>query len=293
MLNRFIIFFICNIFMVPGFANLIIDMDKYKYSVTLEGSVTVSEFYWAVGCGNNTACNGGQHEFGPAIFVKVVDAQGKDASIIYANNNYPTCNQHYPESTRYWSNAEKSSFVQWVNSYLSSSPVYHLYQATDIPPSTIQSYQLMAVYFRCKSPQNGVALHTQLYPETVTIINPPPIVGTCSLNSQNLNLNYSSNSLNVNSITQSTDLNISCTSGDANDYQLKLIGTDVTKGRLNFGNGVSAQISINGTQVQANGLGIQLNSLTSRSIPIIATLVGTASSSGITNANGILVLDAL
>ncbi|MEY0878580.1 hypothetical protein [Providencia manganoxydans] len=290
MLNRFIIFFICNIFIVPGFATVIIDMDNYKNYVILEGSVTISDVEWPRGCGNNTGCDGGQHTAGPAIAIKVVDAQGKDIILGYVNNNYPTCNQHYSDSPLYWSNAEKASFVQWVNSYLSSSPVY---QAYDIPPSTILSYQLLAVYFRCKSPQNGVALHVQLYPETVTIINPPPIVGTCSLNSQNLNLNYSSNSLNVNSITQSTNLNISCTSGDVNDYQLKLIGTDVTKGRLNFGNGVSAQISINGTQVQANGLGIQLNSLTSRSIPIIATLVGTASSSGITNANGILVLDAL
>lgn len=290
MFKYFVVFFICNIFFIPGFATVTIDMANYKNYVTIAGSVTVSDFTWVQGCGNQSGCSGGQHREGPLVYVNVVDTQGKDIFIGYVNNDYPTCNQHYPERSVYWSDAEKTSFVQWANSYLSSSPIY---QIRDPAPSAIQSYRLSGVYFRCKSPENGVALHVQLYPEAGEIINPPPIVGACSLNSQNLNLNYSSNSLNVNGITKSTNLNISCTSGDAKDYQLKLIGTDVTNGRLNFGNGVSAQISINGTQVQANGLGVQLNSLTSRSIPISATLVGIASNSGITNANGILVLDAL
>lgn len=291
MFKHFVVFFICNIFFIPGFAATItIDMANYKNYVTIGGSVTVSDFSWSQGCGNQSGCDGGQYSEGPLIAVNVVDTQGKNILLRYVNNDYPTCNQHYPDRPVYWSAAEKTSFAQWANSYLSSLPIY---QIKDLFPSSIQSYRLNAVYFRCKSPENGVALHIQLYPEVGEIINPPPIVGACSLNSQNLNLNYSSNSLNVNGITKSTNLNISCTSGDAKDYQLKLIGTDVTNGRLNFGNSVFAQISINGTQVQANGLGIQLNSLTSRSIPISATLVGTASNSGITNANGILVLDAL
>lgn len=123
----------------------------------------------------------------------------------------------------------------------------------------------------------------------------PPELGesaVCSLNSQNLNLGYSSTNLNVNGLTKNTNLTVSCTSGNAKNYQLKLTGTNVTNGRLNFGNGVSAQVSLNGTQVQANGEGIQLNGLTSASIPVTATLVGTALEPGTTNANGILVLDA-
>lgn len=128
---------------------------------------------------------------------------------------------------------------------------------------------------------------------------PPPIPeltgSVCNLNSQNLNLNlnYSSTSLNVGGVTQSTSLNVSCTTGVAQDYQLKLTGSNVVAGRLNFGNGVSAQVSLNGTQVQVNGPKIRLNSLTSRTIPVSATLTGTAATSGVSNTTGILVLDAL
>ncbi|MEQ5149984.1 hypothetical protein ABN250_19680 [Providencia stuartii] len=126
---------------------------------------------------------------------------------------------------------------------------------------------------------------------------PPPIPeltgSVCNLNSQNLNLNYSSTSLNVGGITKSTSLNVSCTTGVAQDYQLKLTGSNVVSGRLNFGNGVSAQVSLNGIQVQANGPGIQLNNLVSQTIPVSATLMGNASVSGVSKATGILVLEAL
>ncbi|HCT9039509.1 TPA: hypothetical protein OUB44_003044 [Providencia rettgeri] len=126
---------------------------------------------------------------------------------------------------------------------------------------------------------------------------PPPIPeltgSVCNLNSQNLNLNYSSTSLNVGGITKSTSLNVSCTTGAPQDYQLKLIGSNVVAGRLNFGNGVSAQVSLNGSQVEVNGTGIQLNSLTSQTIPVSATLTGNASVSGVSQATGILILEAL
>lgn len=125
---------------------------------------------------------------------------------------------------------------------------------------------------------------------------PPPIPeltgSVCSLNSQNLNLGYSSTSLNVDGLTQSTNLNVTCTAGNAQNYELKLTGPNVTNGRLDFNNGVSAQVSLNGTQVQANGTGIPLNSLTSQTIPVSATLTGTAATSGPSNASGILVLEA-
>lgn len=123
------------------------------------------------------------------------------------------------------------------------------------------------------------------------IPEPPSKASVCNLNSQNLNLTYLSTSLGVNGLTQSTNLNVTCGTGDAQDYQLKLTGTNVTNGRLNFTNGVSAQVSLNGTQVQANGSGIQLNGLTTRSISVSATLTGTAATSGQSRASGILVLD--
>lgn len=131
--------------------------------------------------------------------------------------------------------------------------------------------------------------------ENGEIVVPPPEItpnSACNLNSQNLNLNYSSSNLNVDGLTQSSNLNISCTTGDAQNYQLKLTGTNVTNGLLNFNNGVSAQIYLNGDPVQANGAGIQLNSLTSSTIPISATLKGNSLSSGPSYASGVLVLEA-
>ncbi|MDR2225962.1 MAG: hypothetical protein LBE52_08195, partial [Providencia sp.] len=101
-----------------------------------------------------------------------------------------------------------------------------------------------------------------------------------------------STNLNVSGLTKSTNLVISCTEGDTKDYKLKLTGSKVTNGRLSFGNGVSAQVSLNGIQVQANGSGIQLNGLTTSSIPVSATLAGTAATSGSSNASGVLVLEA-
>lgn len=291
MFQRTIFFMLCVFFSIPGFAIVEVDMSNYKNLITLTGSVTVSDFSFYNACGNQTGCSGGQHREGPLTRIAVVSGDGKKIFLDYINNNYPTCNRHYPNRPIDWTDNEKKTFTEWANSYLSTSPVYFIYRG--FAPSEIQSYQLIAVYFRCKSPQTGVALHVQMYPKAGEITNPPPLVGSCTLNSQNLNLTYSSASLNVNGLTQSTNLNILCSGGNAKDYELKLTGSNVTNGRLNFGNGVSAQISLNGTQVQANSSGIQLNALTSRSISVSATLVGAASNSGTTSANGILILNAL
>ncbi|EKT54418.1 hypothetical protein [Providencia burhodogranariea] len=187
---------------------------------------------------------------------------------------------------------EKQKFLQWVNSYLATNP-----RATANNPNmnvSIQTtVQVDVMVIGCYVAVDDYVFGGDVYVETVEIVNPPEPKSTCSLNSQNLNLNYSPTSLNVSGLTQSTNLIVSCTNGDAKDYQLKLTGSNVTNGRLNFGNGVSAQVSLNGTQVQANGSAISLNKLTGGSIPVSATLAGTASGPGVTNANGVLILDAL
>ncbi|QIC17293.1 hypothetical protein [Providencia vermicola] len=121
----------------------------------------------------------------------------------------------------------------------------------------------------------------------------PNRLSSCSLNSQNLNLNYSSSSLKAEGLEKSTRLNISCTSGTARNYQLRLTASNATNGLLNFGNGVSAQVSLNGIQVNANGTGISLNNLVNSTIAVNAKLKGSATKSGVSKANGILVLDAL
>ncbi len=126
---------------------------------------------------------------------------------------------------------------------------------------------------------------------------PPPIPeltgSVCSLNSQQIELSYQSTTTNVSGLRKDGALSVLCTSGTPQNYQLKLTGNNVTNGNLNFGNGVSAQVSLNGIQVQANGPEIQLNNLTSQTIPVSATLMGDASVSGVSQATGILILEAL
>ncbi|WP_272663242.1 MULTISPECIES: hypothetical protein [unclassified Providencia] len=184
--------------------------------------------------------------------------------------------------------------VEWSNSILSQSPRLTWTKdvsttSTSIPPGLGRVFK---THFQCRDrtpPLNWVVI-TSYMPWEVND-GGTPNKSICSLNSQNLNLSYSSASLNVNGLTQSTNLNVTCGTGDAQDYQLKLTGTNVTNGRLNFTNGVSAQVLLNGTQVQANGSGIQLNGLTTRSISVSATLTGTAATSGPSGASGVLVLD--
>lgn len=128
----------------------------------------------------------------------------------------------------------------------------------------------------------------------VEIVNPPaPSPSLCSLNNQTINMNLSKNELNVNGLTGAGNVNISCTTGTPSNYTLRLTGSNVVDGRLSFGNGVSAQITLNGTQVAANGARITLPNLSTTSLPLSASLVGTASAPGVTTANGILVLEAL
>ncbi|EOE0525395.1 hypothetical protein ACJ8VI_003953 [Providencia stuartii] len=148
----------------------------------------------------------------------------------------------------------------------------------------------------------GVIGPLSLYFEPYTVCGadegaPPPIPeltgSVCSLNSQQIELSYQSTTTNVSGLSKDGALSVLCTSGTPQNYQLKLTGNDVNNGNLNFGNGVSAQVSLNGIQVQANGPGIQLNNLVSQTIPVSATLMGNASVSGVSKATGILVLEAL
>ncbi|OMQ20806.1 hypothetical protein BMI79_16935 [Serratia oryzae] len=152
-------------------------------------------------------------------------------------------------------------------------------------------YQCTTTLNHIKYSMSAVAL-TPGY--DIEVINPPPAKSVCSLNGQNMSLDFSSASLNVNGLSQSQNLNVSCTTGTAKDYNLRLTGSNVTDGRLNFGNGVSAQIYLNGTAVRANdSSGIRLNALTNRTVSVRGDLVGTASGAGTTNASGVLILDAL
>lgn len=178
--------------------------------------------------------------------------------------------------------------VAWINSIISQNP--HLGNDTF---NDVKANRVTESLWECRdrtAPYNWVRFKISIPAEVVPEI--PSDKSVCSLGSD-INFNFSSTVLDVSGVSSTQTLPITCTSGDAQNYQLKLTGSNATNGRLNFGNGVSAEVSLNGTQVQANGSGISLNKLTSGSIPVSATLAGTASGSGVTNANGVLILDAL
>lgn len=159
-------------------------------------------------------------------------------------------------------------------------------------------FNMVALTYTCTMIRNGTQYSMDVMARTpgadIEVINPPAPNSVCSLNGQNMFLDFNSTSLNVNGLSQTQNLSVSCTSGTAKDYNLRLTGSNVTDGRLNFGNGVSAQIYLNGTAVRANDAsGIRLNALTSRTVSVRGDLVGTASGAGTTNASGVLILDAL
>lgn len=157
---------------------------------------------------------------------------------------------------------------------------------------------LLSFHMTCSMVSNNIHYIMDVFVRSpgydIEVINPPAPNSVCSLNGQNMSLDFNSTSLNVNGLSQSQNLNVSCTTGTAKDYNLRLTGSNVTDGRLNFGNGVSAQIYLNGTAVSANAAtGIRLNGLTNRTVSVRGDLVGTASGAGVTNAYAVLILDAL
>lgn len=193
-------------------------------------------------------------------------------------------------------NTAKNQAIEWVNSILSQNPrltwssLYGMGTESSVPAGLSQVFQ---THFQCRdrtAPQKWITISSHI-PYAV-IPSPPDDKSVCSLLSD-INIKFNSTELNVNGLSSTQALSINCTSGSAQNYQLRLTGNNVSNGRLNFNNGVSGQVSLNGTQVQANGAGIQLNNLTSSTISVGVTLYGTASVSGISNALGILVLDAL
>ncbi|NCG54966.1 hypothetical protein [Serratia fonticola] len=280
------------LFSVNTQAVIHIDMTNYLSSIRVTGESTAGSFNGP----GPWSSNGPYHtsvflSFWPAA--SGVAAGYADYTLPLAQT--PVC----PENPM-----TRESMIAWSVSYLQSPLVLPLASSgVDMtrkwwgvgaggsrPPSCANN-----VTIACRTSSGSSDLYTIFYTSCPSEFINPPIenISVCSLNSQNLNFTYSSASLNVNGLTDSKSLNVTCTSGDAKDYQLRLTGSNVTNGRLNFGNGVSAQISLNGTQVDANGTGISLNGLISRTIPVSAALVGMASGPGTTTAAGVLVLDAL
>ncbi|MEQ5033516.1 hypothetical protein ABN085_18725 [Morganella morganii] len=198
------------------------------------------------------------------------------------------------------SKEQEMRMVQWASNRLSQGMTYFVDRNT-LPPSGSKLTGIGQVQILTMSCYAYTPTQTLYNVYTITFNDgfyiDPPIEkpqSSCFLTNNNVDLLFLSNDLNVSGMNEYTYLQITCTDGTPQNYQLKLTGNNVINGRLTFGNGVSAQISLNNTPVAANGNGIRLNSLNGyNSIKVTAQLMGTASSSGVSNSSGILVLEAL
>lgn len=289
---KLLCFSIVSILFIPKSYSVTVNMDNWEEYVILSGTMETSYLSFtrrgsmqvrmtALDCDNQVGDCG-------LVFYNQVEHYPRCSSDLY--DDFMAGNLDYNNLTP----SQLESFYRVMNEWLSTKPKI-LQSYNNMLPNP-KDFRIMDFDLTCIDPRPVPQLQLTAVMEgnSVEIVNPPSGgASVCSLNSQNLNLNFSSTSLNVDGLRRSTNLNVTCTTGDANDYQLKLTGSNVVAGRLNFRNGVSAQVSLNGIAVQANGSGIQLNSLISRTIPVSATLTGTAETSGVSNTTGILVLEAL
>ncbi|HHN8583357.1 TPA: hypothetical protein ACRR2I_003887 [Providencia rettgeri] len=269
-----------------------VDIYNYKESVQLSGSVTVEDLWW----GNSTIDWRGDTE-GSNTRLGVLPRTVLGRVIRYFDSNIESCGATLENNYRNVLTEEsRVKFTAWVNSYLAKSPIQKLtYQADIDLAGKIEGLNTNALYFRCRNVGTGKIVHVQMYPDFAQSVNPPPEFNesSCTLNNQSLSLQFSSSSLYVSGQMQTGSIQVSCSAGDPVDYTMKLTGTNVTNGNLNFGNGVSAAITLNGASIKANGAAIQFHKLVSQNISVSATLVGSANSPGVTTASGVLVLEAL
>lgn len=187
-------------------------------------------------------------------------------------------------------NPTPEQFQQYLNSLL---PITLMRNLFDPDPGDWTDALVTDLSVGCELPHGSNLVFNSVI-DINNIIVIPPTISACFLDNANIQMEFASSTLNTDGKMAESSLYVNCTIGDPQDYQLSLIGLGgkVTNGRLDFGNGVSAQISLNGTPLQANGPSINLNRLTSQTIPITAVLSGTAESSGVSNTMGVLILNA-
>lgn len=138
-------------------------------------------------------------------------------------------------------------------------------------------------------------LMSLLNPEQVPVLDPtttPPSASTCTLVSLPP-IPFSSGSINIAGMRRNEQLHIVCTAGVAIDYTVRLLANSETNGRLQFDSGASAQITLNGKNLVANGEKHVFPTLVTSDIDLGIELVGSASEAGVSTATGILLLEAL
>lgn len=169
--------------------------------------------------------------------------------------------------------------------------------STPTPPSTV-----LSVTYSCQSSRLkdgwGVGLRARMSlvsPSSITVVDPsnaPPDASFCTLTSLP-SITFMASKFDVSGTRRSETLHVRCSDGVPQNYTIRLLATSTTStgGRLLFDSGVSAQISLNGQNLEANGEKHVFPNLTTTDILLAADLVGSSSGFGVSSATGVLILE--
>ncbi len=190
----------------------------------------------------------------------------------------------------------KDSWIQYANS-MTGKPVPLAGGSTPKPPSVVNK-----VSFGCtannilNTVRQPVRMHVLLNsPGSIAIVDPstaPPNASFCTFTSLPA-ISFVASGFDVTGSRRTETLHIQCTEGVPQNYTIRLLATSTTTsgGRLLFDSGVSAQISLNGQNLEANGEKLIFPNLTSTDILLAAELVGSSSDLGVSSAAGVLILE--
>lgn len=190
----------------------------------------------------------------------------------------------------------KTLWVQFANSR-SGYPQVLKSGTTPKPPSVVTSVSYGCTANHVRSADGGLLSASQslVSPESITVVDPstaPPNASICTLTSLP-SFSFMASKFDVTGTRRSETLHVQCAEGVPQNYTIRLLATSTssTGGRLLFNSGVSAQISLNGRNIEANGEKHVFPNLTTTDILLVAELVGSSSDFGVSSATGVLILE--
>ena len=130
------------------------------------------------------------------------------------------------------------------------------------------------------------------YGTVIDGVAPGVSASVCTIGSSVLSVSFESMTTTV-SQEKSLPLDVVCGAGVPVNYKLSLTSSLADGGRLSFGNGVTAAVSVDGVALPVNGDWIRLTSLSTGTKLLTIALSGSAYTSGVTTATGVLVLEML
>ncbi|WP_447880222.1 hypothetical protein [Serratia fonticola] len=187
--------------------------------------------------------------------------------------------------------------LAWINLY-KGEKINLRAGTTPSPPATVSH-----ISWSCHTGELKNSMGTIGYNATMRILNlhdvpivdpatAPPSASPCTLVALPP-ISFMSGTTNVAGMRRNEQLHVICTAGVAIDYTVRLLANSETNGRLQFDSGASAQITLNGKNLVANGEKHVFPTLVTSDIDLGIELVGSASEAGVSTATGILLLEAL